>query len=211
MRTFSGVGSRLVGLDRPVGEHPDVGRFDAFAHRDGARVGLVGNAAEAARHHPPAVGRRGGVDAQHEGPRHQPAVLPARRRRQAHDVLADIIDAAQPIAATKLGALVRGRVRRRRRSAGSSRPGRASRKAPATETLIERGQHALALVGLAAPPGRDVGHDEVFADQPAREARQEAEQGARFDEAGARHVLDRDAAGADRLEQARHADARGGD
>ena len=37
-----------TGLSR---EHPDVGGFDALAHRDRARVGLVGDAGEAAGHH----------------------------------------------------------------------------------------------------------------------------------------------------------------
>ncbi len=145
MRTFSGVGSRRRRFDRAVRQHPDVGRFDALAHRDRARVGLVGDAAEAAGHHAPAVRRRGGVDAQHEGARDESSVLPARRRRQPHDLLADVIDAAR---------------RRSRRSSAArssapssaattprrpSRPGAASLKGAGDRHGIERGENARAL------------------------------------------------------------------
>ena len=80
--------------DRLVGEHPDIRRPRAVAHRDGAGIGLFGDPAEAAGHDGPAVGRCGGEHPQHERARREPALLPHRRRRQPHQLLADIIDAA---------------------------------------------------------------------------------------------------------------------
>ena len=181
MRTFSGVGSRLVASTGRVRQHPDVGRFDAFAHRHRARVGLVGNAAEAAWHHAPAVGRRGGVDAQHERARDEPAVLPARRRRKAHDVLADVIDAARLDRGAKRRALVglefaaddarrpveagRGDRRRRRRSK-RSRARRARARARSGWP-----HHQVAMFGITRSSPM----------QAAGEGGQERQQRARFD------------------------------
>ena len=174
MRTFSGRRQQARRLDRLVGEHPDVGRFDAFAHRDRARVRLVGDAAEAAGHHAPAVGRRRRIDAQHERPRRQLAVLPARRRRQPHDVLADEIDAARR----------RSRARSAARSASASSPpttprrrseaaARLSPKAPAIEISSSAAStrsrspgwphHQVAMLGIL----------QFLAEQPPREPRQE--------------------------------------
>ena len=74
---------------------------------------------------------------------------------------------------------------------------------------VEFVEHALALARLSAPPGRDIRHDEILAEQPAGERGQEGEHSARFDHAGPGHVLNRDAALPDGLEQAGNADVRG--
>src|SRR5271156_3743941 len=88
-------GQQARRLDGAVRPYPDVGRFDASGHGDGARVALVGDAGESAGHDAPSLRRRGGVDAKDEWARNQPAMLPARHRRKAHDVLTDVIDAAR--------------------------------------------------------------------------------------------------------------------
>ena len=200
-------GSRLVVSTGPVAEHPDVGGFDAFAHRHRARVGLVGNAAEAAGHHAPAVRRRGRIDAQHEGARHEPAVLPARRRRQPHDILADIIDAARGDVFGQARPIGFARVRPAIRLRWPAKPGTWSLNAPAIATSSSEASTRSRSARLAAPPGGDAGHDELVAHHASREVRQEGEQRARFEEAGARHVLDRDGARANGIDEAGHADA----
>ncbi len=99
------------------------------AHRNRARVGLVGNAREPARHHPPAVRRRGDVDAQHERPRDQLAALPARHGREPHDFLADIVErrASRSRARQRLAVQPR-KVRRRQRRGRFSSPARRRRR-----------------------------------------------------------------------------------
>ena len=76
--------------------------------------------------------------------------------------------------------------------------------------LVEPRQHFLARGFLAAPPGRDVRHLQIFAEQTPRQTRQEAEQRARLQHAGARHVGDHDAVLPDHVDQAGHAELRGG-
>ena len=144
-------------FDRPVGEHPDVGRFDALAHRHRARVRLVGDAAEAARHHAPALRRRGGVDAQHERAGDKAPFLPARRRRKPHDVLADIIDAARLDRGAQRRALV-GSEFAGHDAAASAEAGHGIAKGAGDRNGIERGENARPLARLAAPPCRDVRH-----------------------------------------------------
>ena len=61
----------------------------------------------------PAVRRRRREDAQHEGPRHERAVFPDRRRRQPHDLLPDIVD--RPRASMPRADALRARRRRARR------------------------------------------------------------------------------------------------
>ena len=67
----------------------------------------------------------------------------------------------------------------------------------------------VALERLAAPPGGDIGQLQILAQQAPRQRGQETQQSARFDHTRARHVGHRHAAAADRLDQARHAQARG--
>ena len=166
MRTFSAAGSRLAistGLSASTQTSAD---SRALAHRDGARVGLVGDAAEAAGHDAPAVRRRGGVDAQHEGARREAAVLPARRGRQPHHLLADEIDAAL---ADRLRAAARARRRRvRRRSTlrSSPKPGTRSAKAPAIAT-VGRARRALRSRS-AGWPHHQVAMFGIFRSSPSR-------------------------------------------
>ena len=75
--------------------------------------------------------------------------------------------------------------------------------------LVEPRQHFLARGFLAAPPGRDIRHLQIFAQEAPAEARQEAEQRAGLHHARARHVGDDDAVLAQHVDQAGHAELRG--
>ena len=61
---------------------------------------------------------------------------------------------------------------------------------------------------LPAPPGGDIGQNQLFAEQAARQVGHETEQRRGFGHAGAERVGDRHIALADRLDQARHAEPR---
>jgi hypothetical protein len=67
-------------------------------------------------------------------------------------------------------------------------------------------QHGFERGALAAPPGGESRELELLADQPSRKAGQEAEQRGRFEERRARHVGHQHVAGANRLQQAGHAE-----
>ncbi len=88
-------------------------------------------------------------------------------------------------------------------------PGQFRAEGGSNRNTVEFVQDALAFSGLAAPPGRDIRHEQVLTKQTMRESGQEREHGARLEHSGARHVFDRDAALPDSLQQARHANARG--
>ncbi len=72
-----------------------------------------------------------------------------------------------------------------------------------------RDSTSLAGVLLPAPPGRDIRHLQVFAEETPAQAGQEAEQRARFHHAGARHIGDDDAVFPENVDQAGHAELRG--
>ena len=102
-----------------------------------------------------------------------------------------------------------------RQFAGEHRPvarkaGNAAAIGAFDRDLVEPRQHFLARGLLAAPPGRDMRHLQVFAEQTPAQARQEAQQRARLHHAGARHVGDDDAVLAQHVDQAGHAELRGG-
>ncbi len=153
------------------------------------------------------MGRCRGKHPQYERARRDPALLPHRRRRQPHQFLADIIDAAigdrlpEPVA---LG-------RRQFASKHGSMAGKAG-NGPAVgafdRKILEPRQHFLARGLLAAPPCRDVRHDQILAKQPPAQARQKPKQRPRLQYAGARHVGDDDAALAQHVDQAGHAEMR---
>ncbi len=71
---------------------------------------------------------------------------------------------------------------------------------------VELRQHRFHGGAFAAPPGGQRRQLQLLADQAARQRRQEAEQGGRLEEGRARHVGHQHVAGADRLQQARHAE-----
>ena len=79
---------------RPVRQHPGIGGAPALLQADGARVGVVGDAHEAARHDRPAVADARQKQPQDERPRLEPAVAPDRHGRQRHRLLRDEVDAA---------------------------------------------------------------------------------------------------------------------
>ena len=154
-------------------------------------------------------GGRGGKHPEHERPRRDPPVLPYRRRRKPHQFLADIIDAALGDRAFEPGAV------RCRQFAGQHRAmaGKARNRTAVGAfdgKIVEPVQHFLARGFLAAPPGRDVRHLEVLAQKALAQAWQEAEQRPRLQHAGTRHVGDHDAVLAQHVDQARHAEMRGG-
>src|SRR3954468_3146872 len=69
-------------------------------------------------------------------------------------------------------------------------------------------EHVLALVRLAAPPGRDARQHEVLVEEIAAQAGQEAQERIALDETRAERVTDHDFARARRLEEAGYADYR---
>src|SRR3954471_1089868 len=75
--------------------------------------------------------------------------------------------------------------------------------------ILQPRQHLLARGFLAAPPGRDMRHDQGLTEQPPAQARQEPEQRSRLQYAGARHVGDDDAVLAQHIDQTGHAEMRG--
>ena len=89
------------------------------------------------------------------------------------------------------------------------KPGTAAAIGAFDGEIVEPRQHFLARRFLAAPPGRDVRHLQIFAEQAPAEARQEAQQRPRLQHAGARHVGDHDAVLAQHVDQAGHAEMRG--
>ncbi len=136
------------------------------------------------------------------------AVVPYRRGRQPHQFLADIIDAA--IGNRIFQALALGW----RQFAGQNRSvagktGNAAAIGALDRHPVEPRQHFLAGGFLAAPPGRDVRHLQILAEQAPRQTGQEAEQRARLQHARARHVGDDDAILPDDVDQAGHAKLRG--
>ena len=179
------------GRNRLVRHHPDVGRPRAVAHRYRARIGLVGDPAEAAGHDGPAVARRGREHPQHERARRDAAIVPHRRGRQPHQFLADKVDAAildrslEPFAlagrqfAARIGPLPGNRERLCRK-----RPRWRIRRAA---------QHFLARGLLATPPGRDMRHLQIFAEEALRSGWAGNQQRPRLHHAGARHIGDHDA------------------
>ncbi len=102
-----------------------------------------------------------------------------------------------------------------RQLAGEHRPvagkaGNAAAIGALDRDLVEPRQHFLARGLLAAPPGRDIRHLQIFAEQTPAQAGQEAEQRPRLHHARARHVGDDDAVLAQHVDQAGHAELRGG-
>ena len=75
---------------------------------------------------------------------------------------------------------------------------------------VETGENSRPRRVVAAPQRLDIGQAQLLAQQAPRQRRQKAHDRARLDQAGAGHVGDGDRALADRLEQARHAELRGG-
>ena len=87
------------------------------------------DAGEAAGHDGPAVGGAGGIDAQGDRPRLEPAVDIDRRGRERHRLLADEARRRRPRAASSsVGALARRRASRRARCCSWSSKGRRGRE-----------------------------------------------------------------------------------
>ena len=192
-------------LDRRIGRHPDVAGANAVAQADGAGIGLVGDPAEAAGHHLPAVRRCCGEDPQRHRVRLEPAVLEDRHRRELDDFLPDIVHAARRDALAQGLAFGGGQLSGQHRAGIEAAAGAAEGGGDAH--LVEPRQHGVALARLAAPPGRDVRQDQVLAGDLARDRRQEAHQRPRLDDAGAEAVGDMDIALAHRLDQAGDAES----
>ena len=81
-------------------------------------------------------------------------------------------------------------------------------KAGGDRHVLQAVEHVFALRLLAAPPGRDIGQEQIFAEQAPRQAGHEAHHRRRFGDAGAERVGHRDIALAERLDEARHAELR---
>ena len=193
-----------------VRQHPRVLADVAGFEPRRERVGALRNAREAARHDLIALVRGGHVHAQRNGRRLQRVrARPDRRRRQrgrflAHEVVAVALDLVNQLRAFL------GRHARRHEPAFARGEQVARRTNPADDEPVEVLQHVVAFLFLAAPPRCDARHREVFVQEEAREARQEAQESVALDEAAAERVADRHAAGACGLEQARHAEQRVG-
>ncbi len=205
-----GVDRRQQGRGRNslVGDHPDVGGHRAVTHRYRARIGPIGDPAEAAGQHGPAIRRCRREHPEHEGTRRDPAVLPHRRRGQPHQLLADIVDAAVADRIPQAVAVRRRQFARQHRTIARKVRNAAAIGALDRE-LVEPRQHLFAGGLLAAPPRRDVRHHQVFGEQTSTEIGQEAEQRPRLQHAGAWHVGDHDATLAQHLDEARHAEIGG--
>ena len=197
------------GLDRAARDHPDVGGGAAALHGDGADVGGVADPGEAAAHDLPALGRAGEEDAQAHRPRDEHAVLPGRGGGEGDHLLTD-----EP-RAVRLEPGVEGLARHGAEPAAEDggvvglvgEPGR-ERGTDHHPVLV--GADVGALRGLAAPPGGDVGQDERLAEQRLGDAREEGEERAGLEDAGAERVDEGDGAGAGRADEAGGAEAGGG-
>ena len=193
-----------------VADDPDISGLGALAHGHRARIAMTArHAAETARHDAPAIGGRGGEDAQREGPGRQLAIAPDRRGGEAHHLLPRKVhapllhggDERLALGGVEIGAQYgRAVAKARHRVAEGAADGH----------VVEIGKDVLALLLLPAPPGRDVRQLQLLAQHAAREAGHEGEQRARFHEARARHIGHRHGAPADRLQHAGHAQLRGG-
>ena len=76
--------------------------------------------------------------------------------------------------------------------------------------LAQPRQHLLAGSLLTAPPGRDMRHLQIFVEEAAAQAWQEAEQRPRLEHARARHVGDDHTVLAQHVDQPGDAEMRGG-
>ena len=128
-------------------------------------------------------------DAQGEGQRRQPPVDYRRGGGKLHHFLADIIH--RPLIERRQQ---RGAAVPLQRCAGQERRFGQARdrlvEGGTEHQRVEPGAHMVALARLAAPPGGDIGEDEIGAQHRARQLRQEGGERARFDHARARPVAD---------------------
>ncbi len=154
------------------------------------------------------LGRRRGKHPQHEQARRDPSCSHTGVVDSRTSLLADIVDAA---VGDRLAGRSRSAAATRRRApgplAGKARHGAAI--GALDREIFEPRQRLLARGFLPAPPGRDVRHHQILAQQAPAQARQEAEQRPRLQHAGARHVGDHHAALAQHVDQAGHAELRG--
>ncbi len=197
----------------PSREHPDIGRLHALAHRDCARIGLVGDAAEAAGHDVP---RRPGSRPHRRAARRAAARACLRPsaacRRKTHDFLADIIDAAlaryqrtsRALASSASSAPMHGCLLRRK-------AGHLIAEGAGDSELVEHAQHVVAsrAGGRTTRSRCSAATARRRSGAGARRGRKR-EQRARFEQRPSPACWRRDAAGADRVDQAGHAEVRGG-
>ncbi len=119
------------------------------------------------------------------------AVCPDRRGRQLHDLLPDIVDAAR-LDRLAQPRVVRRRQRLRQDAAGSvSKPGMRSAERAGDRHLPKIVQHLLARArARRTTRSRYWASQDLRPEDAAQIRRHEAQQRARLDEAGARHVGD---------------------
>jgi hypothetical protein len=152
--------------------------------------------------------RRGGEHPQHKRARRDTAIFPYRRRRQPHQFLADVIDAAIADCGLEPFALARRQFAcQHRTSAGKA--GNAGGIGAFDGDLVQPRQHFLARRFLAAPPGRDMRHPQILGEEAPAEAREESQQRPRLQHARTRHVGDDDTVLAQHVDQPGHAELRG--
>ena len=173
-----------------------------MAHQRGANVAMARQPGETAGHHPPAAG---GIarheDAQGEGQGDQLPVDDRGRGGEFHHFLPDIIHRSAGHGVEQSGALIPVE-----RGAGRERGVR--QESGADYQIADPCPDMIALARLAAPPGRDVGQDQVGPQHRLRQLRQEGGEGARFDHARPRPIADHQAATRAGIVQVGHADAR---
>ena len=195
-RCVSHAGARL---------DPGVLAGAAHLHRQHARIGSGGHAGQAARHHDIAVRRGAGEHAQADRARLQAgraAILPHRRLRQAHQFLGDVV--------VRIGAQIGNERRARLAVEILAEHGRleGDRAAWLDHQAVEPGDDGFQRGRFAAPPGGHRGHLERLAQQALGQRRQEAEQGARLEQARTEAVGDHHIAAHGGLGQAGHAEQR---
>ena len=193
---------------RPLlAHHPDVGGLAAALH--GKRGGVAGqaDAGEAARHHRPALAGAHQIDAQRRRPRLQPAIFIDRRGRQRHRFLADECGAVGGETRDQrcLSSGVERGAEHGRLLVLERKPGRQRR---ADHHAVDVVDDVPALLRLAAPPRGDVGQQQFLAAQRTAKLRQEGEEGAGLENAGAERIDQRHRAVAQRLGEAGRADLR---
>ncbi|GJE71932.1 hypothetical protein CHKEEEPN_3484 [Methylorubrum podarium] len=192
-------------VDRRVGQDPDIRRADAGAHL--GRVGAValGDAAEGARQHPPALRRGGGEDAHDEGPGHQAPVLPSGHGRERRGLLRHPVERALAQGGHGAGAGgVEDGAGEHRVALGAAQRGRRG----AQRQAVEIGERVGQTLGIAAPPRPGAGEPQLLAGEAPGDGRQVGPERGRFEHAGTRHVADHRPAPTQHLEDAGHAEAR---
>ena len=150
------------------------------------------------------VADAGRIHAQHARPRGEATLVPYGRGRQRHGFLGDQVDATVRDGVEDAPALRGRQVAAATAVADGDRRQFAEgrREHQFVETLEQGG----AQLGVAQPPGGDVGDREFLAGQGLGQRRHEGEHRSRLDEAGAERIGDGEAAVAHCLDEARHAE-----